>query len=554
MLLFGTLSALALVLFAGWIWRERLKGLARSRIVLVAAYAIGVVILALYGGKLIYYSTQIGYFDHLQASVAAIGSRVVLHGGPTYPDWRSGDVYAVLYGPLLFWINGLAMLGGIGATKLAGVGAFLVGVLLTCGAVRRMAGGTAPGALVLALAIAQLAPMQWLAYWNRAEPYLYLSGALSIRAMLAFSSRPLAAMAVIGAVAGVAAGIKISGFIYAVPAALGVLALASGARQRIGLVLAGGSAGLATLAFPALLDGSIVENYPAHLSMIAANHDFARYAVELTVKYALFLVFAPLFVIVVRRPVLARSDLGFAAGLVLALVAATIGGSKIGAGPHHLIPLAPALLLLTARFASAEAKKPAAIPSRSAFALVVLVCSIWQLGSAATMLPELVSTWRSDRTLLLEKQSEFTRFLSAYPEAEVGVSDLPTYPDTFFRPLQVARNGRLHLETGAWMDLQQAGAEDAPLLDLIEKCTVRDWLIPLGPPFTIPNWYSGLPLFSDDFRRAFASRYRAVAQGRHFSVWSCEPAARPTPPGVSAGPDPLAPSATDRTRGADGRR
>jgi hypothetical protein len=547
MLLLGTLFALAFVAFAVWIWRERQKRLARSRIVLVAAYAIGVVILALYGGKLIYYATQIGYFDHLQASVAAIGSRVVLHGGPTYPDWRSGDVYTVLYGPLLYWVNGLAMLGGIGATKLAGVIAFLVGVLLTCGAVRRMAGGTVPGALVLALAVAQLAPMQWLAYWNRAEPYLYLSGALSIGAMVWLRSRPLASMIAIGAVAGTAAGIKISGFLYAVPAALGVVALASGARERIRLVLAGGAAGLATLAFPALLDGSIVENYPSHLSMVAAGHEFARDAVQLTVKYALFLLFAPLFGLVLRRPVLARSDYGFAAGIALALVAAVIGGSKIGAGPHHLIPLAPALLLLTVRFASAEAKKPAAIPSRNAFALVVLVCSVWQLGSAAVLLPELASTWRSDRRLLLEKQFEFLRFLSAYPDAEVGVSNQQTYPDTYFRPLQVARNGRLHLDSGAWMDLQHAGAEEAPLLELIETCAVRDWLIPQGPPFTIANLYSGLPLFSDDFRRAFTRRYEAVAHGRHYSVWRCDPA-------VSAGRDSVAPSATDRTRGEDGRR
>lgn len=500
------------------------SGLARSGIVVLAARVIGVAILALYAAKVIYYSTQIGYFDHLQASVAAIGARVVLHAGPTYPDWRSGDVYTLLYGPLLYWVNGLAMLGGIGATKLAGVSALLIGILLTCGAVRRMAGETTPRLLVLVLAVAQLAPMQLLAYWNKAEPYLYLTGALSIRAMLSLSSRPLAAMTVIGAVAGMAAGIKISGFIYAVPAALGVLAGASGASQGIRLVLAGGSAGLATLALPALLDWSIVENYPSHLSMIAANHDFERQALELTVKYALFLLFAPLFVLVLRRPVLARSDLGFAAGIALSLVAAAIGGSKVGAGPHHLIPLAPSLLLLTARLASAETKRPAAIPSRNAFALVVLACSVWHVGSAAALLPELVSSWRSDRRLLLEKQSEFMAFLSAYPEAEVGVSKLDTYPDTFFRPLQVARNGRYHLDAGAWMDLQRAGADEAPLLDSIEKCTVRDWLIPQGPPFAIENWYSGRPLFSAEFRRAFASRYRAVAHGRHYSVWRCEDA------------------------------
>lgn len=529
MLLLGTLPALVLVAFAAWTWRERLQGLARSRILLLAARLIGVAIVAFYGSKVIYYSTQIGYFDQIQASVAAIGSRVVLHAGPTYPDWRGGDVYIMLYGPLLYWVNGLAMLGGIGATKLVGVSAFLAGVLLTCGAARRMAGDTAPAGLTLVLAVAQLAPMQWLAYWNRAEPYLYLAGALSIRAMLSSSLRPLAAMAAIGAVAGAAAGIKISGFIYAVPAALGLLARAPDARERIRLLLAGGSAGLATLAFPALLDRSIVENYPAHLSMLASHHEFARYTVELTVKYGVFLVFAPLFVLALRRPILATSDHAFAAGIALSLVAATISGAKIGAGPHHLVPLAPSLLLLTARFASAETRKPAAIPGRNAFALVVLACSIWHVGSAAALLPELLSTWRSERSLLLEKRSEFMALLAEHPDAEVGVSDERRYPDTFFRPLQVARNGRLHLDTGAWMDLQQAGAEEAPLLDLIENCTVRDWLIPHGPPFTIPNWYSGLPLFSDDFRRAFASRYRAVAYGRHYSVWRCEPAAEQPP-------------------------
>lgn len=549
MLLVGTLFALALAAFAIWTWRERLGGLVRSGVVILAARVLGVAVLAFYAGKLIYYSTQIGYFDQIQASVAAIGARVVLHAGPTYPDWRSGDVYIMLYGPLLYWVNGLAMLGGIGGTKLAGVGAWLVGVLLTCSAARKMAGASAPRMLVLALAIAQLAPMQYLAYWNRAEPYLYLIGASSIRAMLCLSGRPLAAMTAIGVVAGAAAGIKITGFIYAVPAALGLLARASGAKERIRLVLAGGSAGLATLALPALLDWSIVENYPSHLSMLAAHHEFARYAAALTVKYALFLAFAPLFLLALRRPILARSDAGFAAGIALSLVAATIGGSKIGAGPHHLIPLAPSLLLLTVRFASAETRKPAAIPSRNAFALTVLACSIWHMGSAAALVPELLSTWRSEKRLLLEKQAEFVALLSAHPDAEVGVSDEPTYPDTFFRPLQVARSGRYHLDIGAWMDLQQAGADEAPLLDLIENCTVREWLIPQGQPFSIPNWYSGLPLFSDEFRRAFTSRYRRVTYGRHYSVWRCAPA----DPAVSAGPDSLAPSATDRTRGAGGR-
>lgn len=526
MLLLGTSFALALLALAAWIWRERLKALARSGAVVVAARVVGVAIVVLYAGKVIYYTTQIGYFDHLQASVAAIGARVVLHGGPAYPDWRSGDAYTLLYGPLLYWVNGLAMLGGIGATKLAGVGAWLAGVVLTCSSVRKLAGAAAPRGLVLALAIAQLAPMQWLAYWNRAEPYLYLAGALSIRVMLSLSGRPLAAMAAIGVVAGLAAGVKISGFIYAVPAALGLLARASGATERIRLVLAGGVAGLATLAFPALIDGSIVANYTAHLSMIATNQTFARYAVDLTVKYAVYLSFAPLFVFVLRRPILARSDHGFAAGIVLALVAGSIGGSKIGAGPHHLIPLAPALLLLTARFASVASKRPAALPSRNAFALVALACCVWQMWSAATLLPQMVSTWRADRTLMLEKQADFLDLLSRYPDAEVGPSTDDAYPDTFLRPLQVARNGRLHLEAGAWMDLQQGGAEEAPVLELIEKCTVRDWLVPLGPPFSIANWYTGIPLFSDEFRRAFASRYEAVAHGRHYSVWRCEPGDR----------------------------
>jgi hypothetical protein len=63
-----------------------------------------------------------GFRDHMESSVAAI-SWMAAHGSQIYPSWTSGDVYGLLYGPMLFVVNGywLNMYPSLTMAKIPGV-------------------------------------------------------------------------------------------------------------------------------------------------------------------------------------------------------------------------------------------------------------------------------------------------------------------------------------------------------------------------------------------------------------------------------------------------
>ena len=57
----------------------------------------------------IVYVVSNNYIDHLEPTIAAI-TLSYMNGHPLYPDLGSGNLYGLLYGPLLFWINSLPLL------------------------------------------------------------------------------------------------------------------------------------------------------------------------------------------------------------------------------------------------------------------------------------------------------------------------------------------------------------------------------------------------------------------------------------------------------------
>jgi hypothetical protein len=71
------------------------------------------------------------------------------------------------------------------------------------------------------------------------------------------------------------------------------------------------------------------------------------------------------------------------------------------------------------------------------------------------------------------------------------------------------------------MDLQYAGASETRIVSLLEQCDVRAWILPEGLPFAQSNYYTGLPLLSDDFRRTFFAKYKLIQKGEYYRVWRC---------------------------------
>ena len=103
---------------------------------LAAAVGLGMVLLWIVG---IYdYLLFPGFIDHIEATVAAV-SWLAIHGHPIWPNWETGDVYGMLYGPLLYLVIGVFQLidPSIFMSKLPGLAALLGAVASLWSALRR---------------------------------------------------------------------------------------------------------------------------------------------------------------------------------------------------------------------------------------------------------------------------------------------------------------------------------------------------------------------------------------------------------------------------------
>ena len=93
-----------------------------TSILIGTAALLAILTILAYFSTIILYLLYPNYIDHIQPQVASI-SWLLMQGHELYPDWTSSDVYGLAYGPILFLINGTALLlnPSIFASKLPGV-------------------------------------------------------------------------------------------------------------------------------------------------------------------------------------------------------------------------------------------------------------------------------------------------------------------------------------------------------------------------------------------------------------------------------------------------
>jgi hypothetical protein len=67
-----------------------------------------------------------------------------------------------------------------------------------------------------------------------------------------------------------------------------------------------------------------------------------------------------------------------------------------------------------------------------------------------------------------------------------------------------------------------SNVDDRLFVSKIETCSYPFIILPSkGQPFTILNFYTNKPLFSDELRRVFAREYRLTEKGAYFHVFEC---------------------------------
>jgi hypothetical protein len=517
-------AALALIclLFILFECSKIAKSVLKSQQLFWIVATLGIFLSLTYACGAVLYLVYPNYIDHGEPTVAAI-SWLGVHGHPIYPGWQTEDIYEVPYGPLLFITIGtvLRFVPTILGSKLAGWTAFVVALALSYISLKSRASNKKVVFLFFTIVVVQFSLFRFVAYpfWSRPEPFLSLIGVLTIIAILKLPK--LTAAIVVGILAGLAVGFKIHGALYAVPAMFAVCGGKTRWRDRIGLATLSLIAATVVAGFPFLAGEASVEGYKSVLLM-SAKQGLSLDVFKSNLLFALVLLSPIVFVLYFRRPTLDATDRWFIAGLFASLAVTTLIASKPGAGTHHLLPFITLSAYGLLSVSESPNSKPVPQLYVHAVGILVLVPLLLFYSPGALWWTKIRYESAAKQETENQKIQELEALYTEYPLAECGLSDNEYYADTFYRTLLVFRGKPLRIDFVSWMDLQYAGVvSEMRIIRLLEACNVPVWILPKGDPFTMINYYTLRPLFSDEFRRTFFANYSVAKEGVYYRVWRC---------------------------------
>jgi hypothetical protein len=446
-------------------------------------------------------------------------SWLAVHGRPLYPDWNNGgDAYGMIYGPLLYFVNGVFLLLNptIFMSKLPGVVAWLAAMWFFWRSLRNRGIDSYTAFLFVAVMCAALMPEQQYPYSNRADSYLLLLVSLTLVTMQ-WQHRP--ATWGVGVLAGLAAGFKLHGISYAVPAIFSLAARGETFVRRIGVLAAIGAVTAAVIVV-IHANAAMVFGYVKYLA-VASHHGLAMDILKDNARFALCYAMPPALLWVMRRPTIRREDVYLVAGLALSSLVNIVVGSKPGAGYHHLMPLIPVYLFVTAIFLQAPATYSFAPLKPELFVAIILCAAFLLFGHVG--LHDLNVLRHEDVAGERSKMDELSGLVKKYPDAQIGIGDASHYPDTYYRPHAVFRGAYPHIDFTAWIDLAYGGVPESTVAWMVGAgCRIPAWILPGGEPFSTSNYYTRTAMFSDDFRNQFLANYRRAESGEYYQVWVCK--------------------------------
>jgi hypothetical protein len=456
------------------------------------------------------------YFDHAEPTITAV-AWLLRTGQPIYHGLDSAERYSLIYGPAVFLLHAavLAMAGpGIVASKSAGAGAALLGVMFVFVACARAAGWRVALALTATSVLVYLG-FRNATFWTRPEPFILLSVAIGLAAVgntgRAFSTLTL------GLAAGLALDLKFTGVLYLLPpfALLGVRHGWRSAATALGLALV-----VAALPF-VLMPQVSPANYLLWIRMSGQN-GLQVSVLEQNVEFAL-LVVLPLVPLMLTMTPADREPRAFLAALAFAVPVVGLLASKPGGGPLHLVPFLPSVLYGLARWGRwKEGATAGRFPAGSVAAYlftfaVVATVQQWYFIQAMQ---------RTDDRAVVQDIEEFQR--SHQGKMAIGYTgEVPGGASlSLYRPLLVFAGNDYWLDAAAIRENQLSRLPfPAATIGAMRTCRERYWLIPQGgDAFDTRNMYpttENKPLFPDEFRRAFSSAYRLDGRTRFYEVWKC---------------------------------
>ncbi len=470
-----------------------------------------------------YLGTQ-GFAGEVEPLVSSL-SWLWQEGLPLYHNLNAPSQYSILYGPSVFLTNGL-FLKILGPTlfsaKLASfLGALASLLFIHASLSRRKHDPLAAGAVLAAI----------LLYWAhgfgiylvRPDSLLVFSTGMGV--YLAVRSRPVPGAFALAALLGFAVNLKVHGAFYFIP----ILYLA---RSRWGwkwlAVSVVGAVPLILLPFM-LFPSISLGNYILWLKE-AGHHGLVTTALPLTLRYAflLLLPWVALLAVVPDAAAFWRRERGAILALLAALAPVMVIAAKPGAGPVHLMPLVPVMVVMAGvavrRIPSGKwenVSRRAAIRSPG-----------WALAAGVTLLlAGSVSGYRSTRLVAWELGNasdvaqELRDIMTDYDGLTIAMAcggENASFRETWVRPLLVFASQPVLIDPISVMDRCRAGRPLSPATyEAMKSGRVQLWLVPRGQtPFVKANWYPPHEqIFPASFRTAFARNYVKRGHTAHFDLW-----------------------------------
>jgi hypothetical protein len=443
-----------------------------------------------------------GYLEHVEPSIASLGL-IYLQKGQIYPPLSEYSMHGLMYGPLL--AEAQALFGAfnlpvIFSSKLLGVAAFIFSSI----ALLRMFTGFARAYLIF------LIPFGLFNFWNRAEPLIILLVTLALLVM----RQPvrIKTSIVLGGLVGLAASLKIHAASYVIAAIFTRPDLFKGWTVQKGLVF-----------LAAIFLVLIASHTPQQISIFGfvsyldlfRKHGLSSILLLENLTHMLVLVFPILYLLLKglgkNSKYLIPAVLLVAVEFIVAMIA-----SKPGAGSHHLMPFIPLhALIIQGILDETPTLNASILPFK--FGLLIL-------GLVTLIAPLILAGKHITRySVQSELKKEVELMAERYPGVVLAPSDVKNYPHVYFRPMLDAK-GYQQIDIPGAMELNFSKVPDDVLVAAMSNCRIPYLALPVeGEPFTLLNYYTMLPLFSDNVRSTFQKHYSPVTSRltKHYTVYSC---------------------------------
>jgi hypothetical protein len=354
-------------------------------------------------------------------------------------------------------------------------------------------------------------------FWNRPESYLLLLSTLSVALVLKSSSWGLLCT---GLLAGIATTFKFTGFLFFIPVTFLLLMQGHSWRQLWLAIFAG----LAVALAPYALSSFSFANHLAYVQSLASQ-TLSEGLFHRNLAYSLFSIL-PIAWLWTAMSKANSSKNNYGVMIMMVIVTeflVCVLASKPGAGPHHLLPGLPIKLWLIH-----ELSRSQEVTGHRSLRFLGLVLWSMSLYYIAYGYPKFLKNYFVSVDYLegqYKARKEFHTWLKKFPNLYVGVTDIKhaNYSLSFFRPYAFGPDYADKLDPVAFMEVSfTTNVDDRRFVSKIETCSYPHIILPAnGQPFTLLNFYTNKPLFSDELRRVFASEYRLIEKGTYFNVFEC---------------------------------